>query len=356
MRCERRCSACPTCPPTRRPTGRGPRTTSSSVGWWPGIDDGAPEPVVAEHQRVPHWEIGEELGLLDMDRGARLSGSMFPLYRGMGSRLLRALSSFALDRHADAYEEVRPPSLVLHRDDDRPPATCRSSPTRPTRSNATTSGRSRPPRCRSPPCTGLRSWPRGRCPCATRRRAPASGARPERRAATPGGCCGCTSSTRSSCSPTPPRNRRRRCIADILQRAEGVLQALDCPTGSSTCAPETSGALRPGPSTSRCTLPGSDQWLEVSSVSWYRDYQARRANVRYRPSAGGAPVLVHTLNGSALAWAADLGGPDRVRPPGRRLGPATHVPRALPRGQDRNPDLEGRPTGRGIIPVGGSSR
>ena len=44
-------------------------------------------------------------------------------------------------------------------------------------------------------------------------------------------------------------------------------------------------------------------WLEVSSVSWCSDYQARRANVRYRQSSGGAPVLAHTLNGSALAWA-----------------------------------------------------
>ena len=49
--------------------------------------------------------------------------------------------------------------------------------------------------------------------------------------------------------------------------------------------------------------PGVDQWLEVSSVSWCTDYQARRANIRYRPAAGGAPVFVHTLNGSALAWA-----------------------------------------------------
>jgi seryl-tRNA synthetase len=49
--------------------------------------------------------------------------------------------------------------------------------------------------------------------------------------------------------------------------------------------------------------PGSDMWLEVSSVSWFRDYQARRANIRYRPAAGGAPLFVHTLNGSALAWA-----------------------------------------------------
>ena len=41
----------------------------------------------------------------------------------------------------------------------------------------------------------------------------------------------------------------------------------------------------------------------MSSVSWCSDYQARRANIRYRPGAGGTPVFVHTLNGSALAWA-----------------------------------------------------
>jgi seryl-tRNA synthetase len=54
--------------------------------------------------------------------------------------------------------------------------------------------------------------------------------------------------------------------------------------------------------------PGCDMWLEASSVSWFTDYQARRANVRYRPAAGGGTSFVHTLNGSALAvprvWAA----------------------------------------------------
>ena len=53
--------------------------------------------------------------------------------------------------------------------------------------------------------------------------------------------------------------------------------------------------------------PGADQWLEVSSISWFADYQARRGNIRYRPGGGGT-AMVHTLNGSALAvprvWAA----------------------------------------------------
>ena len=67
--------------------------------WWPGQEAGRSEPGRSAHQQVPHWEIGEALGLLDMERGARLAGSMFPLYRGQGARLLRALTAFAIDHH-----------------------------------------------------------------------------------------------------------------------------------------------------------------------------------------------------------------------------------------------------------------
>jgi seryl-tRNA synthetase len=65
-----------------------------------------------DHQRVPHWDIGAGLGMLDLERGAKLSGSMFPVFRGAGATLVRALCQLALDRNADAYEEIRPPSLV----------------------------------------------------------------------------------------------------------------------------------------------------------------------------------------------------------------------------------------------------
>ena len=81
--------------------------------WWVDMDAGAPAPQYADHQRVAHWDIGAELGILDLESGAKLAGSMFPLYRGAGSRLLRALGAFALDRHMDAYEEIRPPSFAL---------------------------------------------------------------------------------------------------------------------------------------------------------------------------------------------------------------------------------------------------
>jgi seryl-tRNA synthetase len=95
--------------------------------------------------------------------------------------------------------------------------------------------------------------------------------------------------------------------AELLARAEGVLQALglayrvvDLCTGDLGNSAARTFDLE-------AYAPGCDQWLEVSSVSWFSDYQARRANLRYRP-ADGPISAVHTLNGSALAvprvWAA----------------------------------------------------
>jgi len=78
--------------------------------WWPGMDQGAPFPTYEDYQRVPHWDIGAELGLLDLETGAKLAGSMFPLFRGDGSRLVRALGAYALNQHADEYEFVLRPS------------------------------------------------------------------------------------------------------------------------------------------------------------------------------------------------------------------------------------------------------
>jgi seryl-tRNA synthetase len=103
----------PNVPDARVPDGIDETGNVEVRRWWPGMDGGAPFPVFGEHQRVPHWEIGESLGILDLATGAKIAGSMFPLYRGGGSRLLRALSSFSLDRQRDAYEEIRPPTFAL---------------------------------------------------------------------------------------------------------------------------------------------------------------------------------------------------------------------------------------------------
>ncbi|MGH9096450.1 MAG: aminoacyl--tRNA ligase-related protein, partial [Acidimicrobiales bacterium] len=89
---------------------------------------------------------------------------------------------------------------------------------------------------------------------------------------------------------------------DLVGRAEGLLvelglqyRVLDLCTGDLGISSARTFDLE-------VYAPGVDQWLEVSSISWFRDYQARRGNIRYRPSEGGSPAFVHTLNGSALAW------------------------------------------------------
>ena len=65
-----------------------------------------------DHRRVAHWDIAAELGVLDNERAVKLSGAMFTMQRGPGAQLSRALCQYALDRNADAFEEIRPPSLV----------------------------------------------------------------------------------------------------------------------------------------------------------------------------------------------------------------------------------------------------
>jgi seryl-tRNA synthetase len=90
--------------------------------------------------------------------------------------------------------------------------------------------------------------------------------------------------------------------ADILRRAESMLQELELPYRVLDLCTGDLGGSSARTFDLEAYSPGVDRWLEVASVSWFRDYQARRANVRFRPAGGGQPQLVHTVNGSALAW------------------------------------------------------
>jgi seryl-tRNA synthetase len=86
-----------------------------------------------------------------------------------------------------------------------------------------------------------------------------------------------------------------------LARAEGLLQLLGLPYRLVDLCAGDLGSSSARTFDLEVYTPGVDRWLEVSSVSWFRDYQTRRANVRYRAESGTA--LVHTVNGSGLAWA-----------------------------------------------------
>jgi seryl-tRNA synthetase len=96
--------------------------------------------------------------------------------------------------------------------------------------------------------------------------------------------------------------------AEILARAESLLTELGLAYRVLDLCAGDLGASSARTFDLEAYAPGVDRWLEVSSVSWFADYQARRANIRFRPVGGSGTEIAHTLNGSALAvprvWAA----------------------------------------------------
>lgn len=291
----------PNLPDERVPDGLDENDNVEVRRWWVGMEAGAPFPTFAEHQRVAHWDIGRELGILDMESGAKLAGSMFPLYRGAGARLIRALTFFALDRHAEAYEEIRPPSVALTE-------TMMSTGHLPKSADD----------MYSVPRDDLWLIPTGEVPLTSLHRGEIleESALPIRLTAfTPcfrreAGAAG--KDTRgllrvhefdkvelfAYCTPAQADEAH----ADILGRAEGILQALGLTYRVLDLCAGDLGTASAYTVDLEVFSPGVDRWLEVSSVSWFRDFQARRANVRYRTS-DGSTAFVHTVNGSALAWA-----------------------------------------------------
>ncbi|HXQ76191.1 MAG TPA: serine--tRNA ligase [Acidimicrobiales bacterium] len=286
----------PNLPADEAPDGMGPED-NPTVRRWPDQPRS-----YADHQRVPHWEVGETLGILDMERGAKLSGSMFPLYRGTGARLIRALTAFALDRHADAFEEIRPPSLVrtdtmvstghlpkfsdeayhVERDDLWAIPTAEVPLTSMYRDDIIDEA-----------VLPLRLTAATAC---FRREAGAAG-RDTR------GLLRVHEFDKVELFAYATAAQAPGVHDDMVGRVETLLRELDLEYRVLDLCTGDLGASSARTFDLEVYAPGSDMWLEVSSVSWFRDYQARRANVRYRPEAGGTPLFVHTLNGSALAWA-----------------------------------------------------
>jgi seryl-tRNA synthetase len=291
----------PNLPAPEAPDGADENENVELRRWWVGMDEGLEFPVYAEHQRVPHWDIGIELDILDLEAGARLAGSMFPLYRGDGARLLRALSAFSLDRHRGVYEEVRPPTFALT-------ATMMSTGHLPKSSDdmyaIERDGLWAIPTAEVP-LTSMHAGEileESRLPirlCAQtncfRREAGAAG-RDTR------GVLRVHEFEKvelfAYCTP----EQQEEAFNDILQRAEGVLQALGLTYRLLDLCAGDLGTSSMRTIDLEVFSPGVDRWLEVSSVSKFGDYQSRRAQVRYR-TVEGQNTLVYTVNGSALGWA-----------------------------------------------------
>ncbi len=256
----------------------------------------------AAHQRVPHWEIGAELGILDAERAVKIAGSMFTMYRGWGARLLRAMVQLSLDRNSDEYEEIRPPTLVrtdtmiatghLPKFDDEAYHVERDDlwaiPTAEV------------------PLTSLhRDEVLDDVDLPLRYTAHTSCFRREAGAAgrdTRGLLRVHEFDKVELLAVTNGAEQGAKCQEDVLSRSESLLvelglayRILDLCTGDLGASAARTWDIE-------AYAPGCDLWLEVSSVSWFTDYQARRANIRFRPHGGKGTEVCHTVNGSAMGW------------------------------------------------------
>lgn len=266
------------------------------------------EPRKFDFEPKPHWEIGVNLGILDIERGVKISGSRFYVLKGAGAALQRALITWFLDVHIreHGYEEIYPPFVVrehclvgtgqlpkfgdnLYRDHEEdfwwiPTA---EVPVTNLHRNEIIENSELPLKYVSyTPCWRREKMSAGRDVRGIKR--------------------GHQFDKVEMVKLTHPDASDAE-LDSLLENAEDICRRLEIPyrvlqmcTGdlSFTAAMKYDVELwSPG-----CgDAENHGEWLEVSSCSNFRDFQARRANIRFRPEGGGRPEFVHTLNGSGLA-------------------------------------------------------
>ena len=250
----------------------------------------------------PHWEIGERLGILDLPRGAKLSGSGFPVLLGAGARLARALVNFMLDLHTreHGYIEVEPPLLVRREimtgtgqlpkfEDDAYRIESDDLFLVPTAEVPVTNLH------REEILEGA-ALPRGYAaytPC-FRREAGAAGKDTR----------GLLRVHQFDKVELVRFSRPAESAAEhetLTGHAEEVLRRLELPYRVVLLAANDFSFASAKTYDLEVWAPGVGQWLEVSSASNFTDYQARRAGIRFRAAKGEKPEFVHTLNASGLA-------------------------------------------------------
>ena len=251
----------------------------------------------------PHWEVGSQLGLIDFERGAKISGSGFIVFRRQGARLVRSLMNLMLDVHTreHSYEETWVP-VVVNRgsmigtsqlpkfEDDMYALKGEDAFLIPTAEVPVTNLYREEVLPESELPKGFAAY----SPC-FRREAGAAG-----------------KDTRGLLRVhefdkvelvryvTPETSAQEHEL--LTNHAEKILKLLELPYRVVRLASGDTGFASAHTYDLEVYAPGVGKWLEGSSCSNFTDFQARRANIRYKPAEGGKPRFVHTLNGSGLAF------------------------------------------------------
>ncbi len=250
----------------------------------------------------PHWDIAEELGIIDFERGVKVAGTRGYFMRGDGARLQRALVNWMIDVHTNrhGYSEVIPPYLVLGEslvgtgnlpkfadalfrdieDDKWLIPTAEVPITNMYRDEILDQSQ-------------LPIYHTAATQCF--RREQISGGREVR------GIKRVFEFQKVEMVKFAHPDKSEQELDRLLREALFIVDELRLPyrvlnlsTGDMTFSSAHTYDIE-------TWAPGSDEWLEISSCSLFRDFQARRANLRFRPESGGRPQFLHTLNGSGLA-------------------------------------------------------
>ncbi len=261
------------------------------------------EPPALDFQPKPHWDLAAALGILDLPAGARITGSGFPVFRGAGARLVRALASFMLDLHTreHGYLEVAVPYLV---------------------SRAALTGTGQLPKFEDDlyavPADDLFLIPTAEVPVTNLHRDEIL-----ENAELPRGYVAWTPCFRREAGA---HGKDTRGLIRVHQfdkvelvrftrpeesdaehglltgHAEAVLQRLEIPYRVVELAAGDTGFASAHTSDLEVWAAGVGTWLEASSSSTFTDFQARRANIRFRREPRAKPEFVHTLNASGVAF------------------------------------------------------
>jgi len=260
------------------------------------------EPRELSFEPLPHWELGENLGIIDFQQGVKLSGTRFYVLKGLGARLQRALISFMLDVHVNkhGYKEIYPPFMVkrecmvgsgnlpkfgdnLYHDDEDDfwfIPTAEVPLTNLHRDEILSADR-------------LPLYYVAYTPCFRREKMAAG-------TDTRGIKRGHQFDKVELYKVTTPESSDEE-LGKLVADAEDICQNLAIPYRVLQLCTGDIGFAACKTYDIEMWAPGCAEWLEVSSCSNCGDFQARRANIRYRPEPGAKSQFVHTLNGSGLA-------------------------------------------------------
>jgi len=260
-----------------------------------------------ENQRVAHWDTATALGILDNERAVKISGAMFTMQRGAGATLARALCQYALDCNADAFEEIRPPSLVST-------ATLTATGQLPKFADDAYSMSKDDLWCiptAEAPLTSIHAGEvlaeadlpiRYMAHSSCYRREAGSAGRDTR------GMLRSHEFDKVEIFSIATPEGAPAMLTELITRVERVIANLGLPYRIIEICTGDMGQSHHRSFDVEVYAPGCDAWLEVSSISWFSDYQARRGDIRMKRTGQKGTEFAHTLNASALAvprvWAA----------------------------------------------------